>query len=297
MIVDAGFGEPRWLWSQVLHPVVLAGRFIALCEQIWRTSRSPRCGGLMTLILLLVVSGSFGWLLSYGGIVIEIAVVSVMIAQRSLVDHVAAVANALRLSVEEGRWAVARIVGRDTSQMDAASVARAAIESAAENLSDAVIAPAFWFLLAGLPGIVAYKFVNTADSMIGHRTDRYLEFGWATARFDDLINFIPARLTALFVLLTSRSLHRWGSLRHDAIKHRSPNAGWPEAAVAQVLGVALSGPRQYDGKQQDFPFVFAQGGKDIGANEIEATVALLWKTWWTLLAILLMMTLILLLLG
>lgn len=247
---------------------------------------------MLTLILLLLVSVGSGWLLSYGGIVIEIAIVSFLIAQRSLVDHVAAVASALRLSVAEGRWVVARIVGRDTSQMDAASIARAAIESAAENLSDAVIAPAFWFLLAGLPGIVAYKFVNTADSMIGHHSDRYLEFGWATARFDDLMNFVPARLTALLVLISSWSLDRWRSLRHDAVKHKSPNAGWPEAAVAQVLGVALSGPRQYDGKHQDFPFVFAQGVKDIGANEIKAAVALLWKTWWTLLAILLMMTLI-----
>ena len=208
---------------------------------------------------------------------------AILLAQKSLVQHVEAVGDALRLSLSQGRRAVAMIVGRDTAALDEPAVARAAIESAAENLSDGVIAPAFWFLIGGLPGILIYKITNTADSMIGHRTPRHEEFGWAAARFDDLLNLIPARLTALLIALA----HGWldpAPILRDAPLHRSPNAGWPEAAMAVVLNVALSGPRSYHGEMREFPWVWPEGRRDIGPDAVDAACAALWRAWALMLA-------------
>jgi len=227
---------------------------------------------------------ALGVLLQNLGWLVETVVVMVLLAQRSLVEHVRAVADALRLSTGDARMAVARIVGRDTGGMDAPAVARAAIESAAENFSDGVIAPAFWYLLGGLPGLLIYKIANTADSMVGYRTPRHAAFGWAAARLDDLLSLAPARLTALAIAALHGQLHAWSAISGDACMHRSPNAGWPEAAVARVLGVALSGPRTYDGKASDFPFVNGSGRRTIGADEIDAALCILWRVWWAGLA-------------
>jgi adenosylcobinamide-phosphate synthase len=183
------------------------------------------------------------------------------------------------------------IVGRDTAVLDRSAVARSAIESAAENLSDGVIAPAFWFLIGGLPGLLLYKITNTADSMIGHRTERHEQFGWAAARFDDLLNLIPARLTAVLVALTHGWLNPAPILR-DAPLHRSPNAGWPEAALACVLNIALAGPRSYNGKMQDFPWVCPEGRRTLGPDDIDRTVAALWRAWGAMLAITIVVALI-----
>ena len=202
-----------------------------------------------------------------------------LLAQRSLAEHVGAVARALRRSLGEGRVAVALIVGRDTAGMNAAAVARAAIESAAENLSDGVVAPAFWFAVAGLPGMAAYKAVNTADSMIGHRTPRHEAFGWAAARVDDAANWIPARLTALAIAALSGRLAHWPDIAADARRHRSPNAGWPEAAAARALGAALSGPRSYGGRPTRDPYVNPDGRRDLGPEDVERAVGLLWRVW------------------
>jgi adenosylcobinamide-phosphate synthase len=163
--------------------------------------------------------------------------------------------------------------------MTAPAIARGAIESAAENFSDGVIAPAFWLLVAGLPGLMLYKITNTADSMIGYRTPRHEDFGWAAARFDDLLNVIPARLTAFLIALTHGLTRARPEIARDARLHRSPNAGWPEAAMARALNVALSGPRSYDGKMRDFPFVNDAGHKTIGAPEVEAACTALWRSW------------------
>ncbi|MCL4133142.1 UNVERIFIED_CONTAM: hypothetical protein GTU68_004971 [Idotea baltica] len=202
-----------------------------------------------------------------------------LIAQRSLVQHVQAVGDALRLSLGDGRRAVAMIVGRDVREMDEAAVARGAIESAAENLSDGVIAPLFWFALAGLPGLLVYKVVNTADSMIGYRSEKYEAFGWAAARLDDVLNFVPARLTALLIWAVAPIRAPWSTIRRDAALHRSPNAGWPEAAMAPALGVSLSGPRSYDGVHEDFPWVHPEGRKDANPDDVDAAVAILWRCW------------------
>ncbi|MEJ2020234.1 MAG: cobalamin biosynthesis protein, partial [Maritimibacter sp.] len=169
--------------------------------------------------------------------------------------------------------------------LDETGVARAAIESAAENLSDGVVAPAFWFLLLGLPGLMAYKMVNTADSMIGYRTEQYEEFGKAAALFDDLLKWSPARLTGLMLFLARHRRGGWEIIRRDAPLHRSPNAGWPEAAMAMGLGVALSGPRAYHGEMRDYPYVYPEGARDCGPAEIDEAVISLWRVWGMMLAL------------
>ena len=280
MLLDAALGEPKWLWSRFPHPAVLMGRAVDLADTTFNHGPARWLNGIAVMAGLTIAAGLLGLaihLIPDGGL-IEIAVVAILLAQRSLADHVRAVANALRLSVGDGRAAVAMIVGRDTKRLTEAEVARAAIESAAENLSDGVIAPIFWYLVAGLPGLLIYKITNTADSMIGHRTPRHEAFGWAAARFDDLLNLLPARITAALIALA----HGWydsGPILRDAPLHRSPNAGWPEAAMAVVLGIALSGPRSYHGKRQDYPWVNAKGSRRIGAAEIDRAVRALWRAW------------------
>ena len=286
LVLDALAGEPEALWRRVPHPVAAMGRLIDWLDGRLNVGPRRRRGGVLAVLALCAVSVAvaaliqalpFGWVLATLG-------AAVLLAQRSLAEHVVAVADGLDRSVEDGRAAVSRIVGRDPQSLDRAGVARAAIESAAENFSDGVVAPAFWFLLAGLPGIVLYKAVNTADSMIGHRDARYAEFGWAAARLDDLLNWIPARLSAVLICLAGG---RTGALRvvwRDARLHRSPNAGWPEAATAAVLDVALAGPRVYGGVVVDDPYLNPEGGRHPGPADIRRAVALIWRAWAVLLA-------------
>lgn len=285
MILDAIFGEPKWLWSRYPHPAVLMGRLIGWCDLRFNAGPARRDKGIAVLAGLVIGAGLLGLILdALPGKIIDILVIAVLLAQKSLADHVRAVGDALRLSLGDGKRAVAMIVGRDTRDMDRPAVARSAIESAAENLSDGVIAPALWFLIAGLPGLLIYKIVNTADSMIGYRTPRHAEFGWAAARFDDLLNLIPARLTAAMIWAVTRRPDPRGILA-DAPLHRSPNAGWPEAAMAHGLDIALSGPRSYDGQLRDYPFVNAGGEHDLTPENIDRAVGVLWKTWGVMLVL------------
>ncbi len=279
LLLDAVMGEPKWLWSRAPHPAVLMGRVIGWCDG--RFNDGTRARGVLVMAGLVAGAGllgiaiaalPLGWLWS-------VLIAAMLLAQRSLVTHVRAVADGLRYGTGEGRRAVAMIVGRDTSGLDAPGVARAAIESAAENFSDGVIAPAFWFLIGGLPGILIYKLVNTADSMIGYRTPRHEAFGWAAARLDDVLNWVPARATAGLIALAHWSGRAVDVTHQDARLHRSPNAGWPEAAMAGVLDVALAGPRSYHGEMRAFPWVNAGGDRDIGVAEIEAAIAVLWRVW------------------
>lgn len=286
LLLDAAFGEPRWLWDRLPHPAVLMGRLVGWCDARFNRDGELKLKGTLVAVSLLTTGLSLGWVIhilpDHG--VIEGLTVAILIAQKSLVEHVRAVATALRLSIPEGRRAVAMIVGRDTADMTGPDIARAAIESAAENLSDGVVAPVFWYLVAGLPGILAYKLVNTADSMIGHLTPKYRDFGWASARLDDLLNLIPARMTALLIALT----HGWidpKPILRDAPKHRSPNAGWPESALAPVLNIALSGPRSYNGMRKDYPWVWPEGRRDPGPDDIDAAADALWRVWAALLAV------------
>jgi len=279
LVLDALLGEPRWLWSRVAHPTVLMGRAVGALDRRLNTGPLRRLNGIIATTVLALGAIALGLVLAQLGGLVSVLVVAVLLAQRSLVTHVRAVAEGLRMSLPEGRRQVALIVGRDTAAMDAPAVSRAAIESAAENFSDGVIAPAFWFAVAGLPGIVLYKAVNTADSMIGHRTARFEQFGWAAARLDDVLNVIPARLTALLIAALHAGLGQWRAIAGDARRHRSPNAGWPEAAMSRALGVALSGPRSYAGEMRDFPFVNPQGTRAASASDIEASTRVLWRSW------------------
>ncbi len=285
MVLDALAGEPRWLWARLPHPAVAMGAVVDQADRLLNRGGALRLRGIAGMALLVISAAILGYALSLLGGGVEWLILAILLAQRSLVDHVRAVADALRLSVGDGRQAVARIVGRDTAGMSVPAIARAAIESAAENLSDGVIAPAFWYLLGGLPGLLAYKITNTADSMIGYRTPRHAEFGWAAARLDDLMNLLPARLTALLIAASHGRLRDWPEIAADARRHRSPNAGWPEAAMARALNTALSGPRSYQGEQRDFPFVHASGQKDIGPDQIDDACRALWRGWGVALAI------------
>ncbi|KZY51963.1 cobalamin biosynthesis protein [Sulfitobacter sp. KE29] len=285
MLLDAALGEPDWLWRRLPHPAVLMGRLIGWGDRRLNHGQARRAKGVALLLALMIGAALLGWALSLFGPLIEIILAAILLAQRSLVEHLRAVADGLRQSLPAGRRAVAMIVSRDTGEMPADAVARSAIESGAENLSDGIIAPAFWFLLGGLPGLLVYKIVNTADSMIGYRTPRYADFGWAAARMDDLLNLAPARLTALLIALPGGVLHRWRDIKADAALHRSPNAGWPEAAMARAIGVALAGPRSYDGRVQQFPWVHGAGARVIGPLEIDAAITRLWQAWLVMWAI------------
>ena len=279
LILDALLGEPRWLWDRLPHPAVLMGRAVGWADARFNRGAARRLRGVCVMAALVAAAGGLGVAMSALGPVAEVIVAAILLAQKSLAEHVAAVAAGLRQGLPEGRRAVAMIVSRDTGAMDDSAVARAAIESAAENLSDGVIAPAFWFAIGGLPGLLIYKITNTADSMVGYRTPRHADFGWAAARLDDVLNLVPARLTALLIALPAGLLRALPAIRADARLHRSPNAGWPEAAMARALGVALAGPRAYDGKPRDFPWVNATGRKPLLPQDIDAAIRVLWRAW------------------
>lgn len=266
MSLDLLIGWPSWLYARIGHPVTWIGALIAVLERRWNHEASGRrrrgvlAAGVVIGLVGLVASGvqaslPGGWL----GIVLGGVLAWPLVALRSMHAHVAAVLHPLeRGDLDSARSAVAMIVGRDPALLDAPGVTRAALESLAENTSDGIVAPVFWGAVAGLPGIAIYKAINTLDSMIGHKSDRYLLFGWASARVDDLVNLLPARLTAgLFALVSGRTLASLRCMALDARHHRSPNAGWPEAAMAGGLGVRLSGPRAYGATLSPEPWVNA----------------------------------------
>lgn len=292
ILADALTGEPEALYRRVPHPVALLGRLVLALEGTLRRVGDRRwrqtAGGVVLVVVVAGAAASIGWGVERaasavpGGWVVAGVVASCLLAQRSLVQHVAAVAAGLRRSLADGRAAVRRIVGRDPERLDEAAVGRAAVESLAENLSDGVIAPVLWGLLLGLPGLCAYKAVNTLDSMVGHRDDRYRHFGWASARLDDLVNVPASRLTALLLVLAAvggaspRGAIR--AVRCCARRHRSPNAGWPEAAMAGALGLRLAGPRSYGGHLVDDAWM-GDGRAEVGPEDIERGIRLAWRAW------------------
>ena len=291
LLLDAALGEPKWLWKRLPHPAVLIGGVISKATSWLNHAPNQKSKGVILVILLVASAYLLASALAQLGFLVQIIAAAILIAQKSLVQHMSAVADSLRMSLEQGRNTVSMIVSRDTEQMNAPQVARAAIESGAENFSDGIVAPVFWFIIAGLPGLLVYKAVNTADSMIGYKTEEYLDFGWAAARLDDFANWIPARLAAIIIWLITGRAVRWQKISQDASLHRSPNAGWPEAAMAYGIGVSLSGPRSYDSKMQNFPWVNANGDKYITSMDIERSVNTLWSAWCTLLIIVILISL------
>ncbi len=277
--LDALLGWPGGLFARIGHPVIWLGALIdALDRRCNRTADAPwlrRVAGVAAALVVIALAAALGWVVQTTGAFgwSRMFLLGILawpfIALRSLYDHVAAVARPLEAGdIAAARTAVSMIVGRDPAQLDEAGIARAAIESLAENTSDGIVAPVFWGALFGLPGIVGYKAVNTLDSMIGHRTARHESFGWAAARIDDLANFIPARLTGfLFALLSARPQAATACMARDARAHRSINAGWPEAAMAGALGVRLCGPRSYHGVLADEPWLNASA-RDPAATDI-----------------------------
>jgi adenosylcobinamide-phosphate synthase len=294
VLADAIVGDPAWAYRRMPHPIVFIGQVIAWADRSFNreTASGParrRAGlavcialtlgaalmGLAAQVLLLALPGGPLWL----GLLM-----STLIAQKSLFSHVADVAKAMELSgVEGGRIAVARIVGRDPDALDEAGIARAAVESLAENFSDGIVAPIFWGLVLGLPGMLAYKTINTMDSMIGHKTPRHIDFGRAAAKLDDLVNLPASRLSALLLILASlvqRGAHAaaaWRAVRRDARRHKSPNAGWPEAAMAGALGLAIAGPRRYHGVLVSDPWMNDGGRWQLKAADIRTSLALYWR--------------------
>jgi adenosylcobinamide-phosphate synthase len=259
LILEAAFGYPDRLYRTIRHPVVWAGALIAWLDRTLNTPPRGRIAGAAALAVLLLAVGVPSWALQawlltllprWLAVLVLGVLAAGLLAQRSLFAHVRAVETELRRGLDEGRAAVSHIVGRNPASLDATGVARAAIESLAENFSDGVVAPMLWGVGFGLPGIALYKAINTADSMIGHRTPRHARFGWAAARFDDLVNLPASRLAALLIVIAAAlggadARAAWRAVWRDAGKHRSPNAGWPEAAMAGALGLRLAGPRIY----------------------------------------------------
>jgi len=294
LFADALIGDPPWLWRRIPHPVVVMGRLIGFLDNNLNRKTWPfatrRVAGIIALLVVVSAGAGLGVVLqlllsdSIPGKFAELLIVTVLLAQRSLYEHVAGVKQAFdHGGLPAARMAVSRIVGRDPEALDEAGVCRAAIESTAENFSDGIVAPAFWYLFAGLPGILAYKAVNTADSMIGHRSERYRAFGWAAARFDDLLNYIPARISGVLLTAAAPAVggNAKGTLRAmlcDARKHRSVNAGWPEAAMAGALGLALAGPRVYAGGRVEDAWMNASGRPNAKPSDIASALRLLVAT-------------------
>jgi adenosylcobinamide-phosphate synthase len=286
MLIELCAGYPQALLRAIGHPVSWIGRLIAALDRRLNREDERRANGIVAVLVLLGIVGSIALVTEREllrlpfGLVITAAVASSLIAQRSLHRHVTDVATALEQDgIAAGRAAVAHIVGRDTAALDEAGVARAAIESLAENFSDGIVAPVLWMAIAGLPGAALYKAINTADSMIGHRTPRHEAFGWAAARLDDLVNLPASRLAAL-LLIAAAALRRdasavdaWHMVWFDAPRHRSPNAGYPEAAMAGALDLSLAGPRVYDGVRVE-DATMGSGRWDAKAADIRRALAL-----------------------
>jgi adenosylcobinamide-phosphate synthase len=290
VVIEIIVGYPDWLLRSIGHPVIWMGRFISTLERRWNDgSAGPgrrQILGAITVLLLVAIVGVAALVIERALLILPFGMVgagmlgSTLIAQRSLYQHVARVADALENEgITSAREAVSHLVGRDTEPLDETGVARAAIESLAENFSDGVVAPVFWMVIAGLPGAATYKAISTADSMIGHPSPRYQAFGWAAARFDDLVNLPASRVTALLIIAAAAITRgasapaAWRTMRRDARHHRSPNAGYPEAAMAGALGLSLAGPRAYGGVVID-DAIMGNGRRAAKTTDIRAALAL-----------------------
>lgn len=299
IILDMLIGDPDWLWRRMPHPVVYFGHMIIFFEK-WLNDPNldpeldkgtTKLFGILNCLILVGFAATFGQLLaslfddlSWWGMALEAVIAAIFIAQKSMSDHVNHIIEPLkRGDLEAARKSLSMIVGRKTDHLDETGVTRAAIESLAENFSDGTVAPIFWYMVLGLPGLLAYKMLNTLDSMIGHKTQRYQEFGWASAKLDDLANWIPARLSALIIAMAASLISGGTTFQRaintalrDARKHRSPNAGWPEAAMAGALNIALAGPRLYATGLVDDLYINEPGRKALIVGDLIYAKKLFW---------------------
>jgi len=313
VLIEAVLGYPDWLFRAIGHPVTWMGRLVHILDRtlnrVSMNDRERRAAGIMAILVLVVIAAGAALFLEYGlrrlpfGFAMTAILASSLIAQRSLFSHVQRVAQALEHDgVAGARQLVTHIVGRDTDALDEAGVARAAIESLAENFSDGVVAPVVWLTVGGLAGGAAYKAINTADSMIGHRTPRYAEFGWAAARLDDLVNLPASQASALLIVAAAAvspgasARDAWSALMRDAPRHRSPNAGYPEVAMAGALGLALAGPRAYGGVIVD-DAIMGCGRREAKAADIRAALRLYQRADAMLIGLLASLALLLTVLG
>jgi adenosylcobinamide-phosphate synthase len=290
MLIELCLGYPQFLLRAIGHPVTWIGRLIGALDRVLNrdamAAGARRAAGVCSVVILVAIVGVVAFFVQRelfhwpAGVLAAALLASTLIAQRSLHRHLADVAATLaKKDIDAARVAVAQIVSRDTDTLDAAGIARAAIESLAENFSDGIVAPVLWLAIAGLPGAALYKAINTADSMIGHRTPRYAAFGWAAARLDDLVNLPASRLSALLLIAAAASSKdasagtAWRAVWRDAARHRSPNAGYPEAAMAGALGLALAGPRVYGGVRVE-DAIMGDGRREADAADIFRALAL-----------------------
>ena len=307
--LEAAFGYPHAIYKQIGHPATWLGALISTLDgalnRAHQSAGLRRAAGVLTLVIIVAIPAGIAWFIEralvsdWAGNLVLAVLASTLLASRSLYVHVRDVAGALETgSIIAARSAVSRIVGRDPQVLDEHGVARAAIESLAENASDGVVAPAFWFLVLGLPGLAAYKAINTADSMIGHRNPRHEAFGWAAARFDDLVNLLPSRLTGLLfaaaalVVPGTSARAALQAMARDASRHRSPNAGWPESAMAGALGLKLNGPKNYAGVLVNDAYM-GDGRREATAQDIRDALRLASTAWAIMVATLLITAVIL----
>ena len=287
LILDYLIGDPIKVWSKIPHPAVIMGKLISWFDYNFNFGSALKFKGIFAIFSLSIMACLIGQFIhslpDYG--LIELLITAILLAHNSLVKHVKDVLIGLNNSLNEGRNAVACIVGRQTKNLDESNVSRAAVESAAENFSDAVIAPIFWYLLLGLPGLFLYKMTNTADSMIGYKSEKYLLFGFGAAKFDDLMNWIPSRICGTLMCAAYLSKSNFLIMLKDAKLHASPNAGWPEAAMASILNVALAGPRSYHGKLTHYEFINSSGRHDMVKTDINDALKVLNRSWLILIII------------
>ena len=287
LILDYLIGDPNKVWSKIPHPAVIMGKLISWFDYNFNFGSALKFKGIFAIFSLSIMACLIGQFIhslpDYG--LIELLITAILLAHNSLVKHVKDVLIGLNNSLNEGRNAVACIVGRQTKNLDESNVSRAAVESAAENFSDAVIAPIFWYLLLGLPGLFLYKMTNTADSMIGYKSEKYLLFGFGAAKFDDLMNWIPSRICGTLMCAAYLSKSNFLIMLKDAKLHASPNAGWPEAAMASILNVALAGPRSYHGKLTHYEFINSSGRHDMDRTDINDALKVLNRSWLILIII------------
>lgn len=289
-VLDQLLGDPRWL----PHPIVAFGNSIAWAEKCLNKGKYRLTKGAFASIALIVFTFALAFVVrqflynwhTLAGLIFDIVMVFYCLAAKTLRSEVSKVFDALQVSLANGRKQLSFIVGRDTQVLNEQQVKKAALETLSENLSDGIVAPLFWFMLLGTPGMLAYKMINTLDSMIGYKSERYKDFGCWAAKIDDAANYVPARLTAIIMLITNNKTKLWATVAHEAKNHASPNSGYPEAALANLLNCRFGGPAQYFGQMHEKKFI-GTNERWIEHDDLHKALTINIKTEWLMLTVVL----------